>query len=917
MIDLRVSTWGIRLRVIFLAIVPIVIVAALLGYYTIDSRTSDIRDALNERGNYLANNISPAFEFGVVTGNDKIIGNIINSIIKEEDIVYMGVFNNTGDVIYEKGRNENASKIDSSVADKNVAIFRAPIYLTGIRQDELNQLLEGELEGNKKEIIGWVRIILSTDLYVEREKVVIRNTVFIILAGVFVSLLLALSIGNSVIQPIKNMMQFVSRMTRGELSERLEVDEGGEIGRLQDGINVMANEMESSHAKLELRVEEAVCEVQHVVDRLQKKNIELNNARREAMQAKDAKSEFLANMSHEIRTPLNAVVGFSRQLAKHASDDKQIEYTRTISRAVTQLLTVIDDILVFSKLDSGNIEIKPSDFSVREYLEDTISMLSPAAQDKNIELVLLMDSDMPDVISADPLRLTQVLTNLLNNAIKFTDKGTIILHARMDPETDSESILMSVIDTGIGINEVAQQKLFRPFYQEDSKATRKRGGTGLGLIISKQLIEMMGGTVSFESDVGKGTTFNVSVPIEIISAYLPGIINLPELSAVFLLDPHHHSRRALRNNLLHMNVVTYTHSDIDSLLDRLSELDPEQRAMVIVSVPAGSDLNGLKNKFIMPICEIFSGEILVLLSSNNGSDELIESVDKNTNVLMKPLRVNSLMKEVARCFDIEVAAVSSNAVEQDDSLLSQYQGIKVLISEDNQFNRLYINDLLDGYGIHADCVNNGKDAINACLQTPYDIVFMDLHMPDLGGAEAVSIIRNMGESAATMPIIAITADVFSNENDALIRKGFTDCVFKPIDEKKLIATIIENCSVSLGNMEAKTSHGDHESSGINLSDKLPKDLVETLINNLWVHSRELDDELSCNDFANARDTIHKLYGLICYFELETLNIAVQKIQDALRSNLIEEARFYHSNLKVLIEETVIQLRKVYEVSEIK
>jgi len=911
MIDLRLSSWGIRFRVVFLAVTPILIVATLLGLYTINERTEEIKNEFNERGWYLVNNIAPAFEFGVVTDNEKVIGNIVNNITKKKDIVYMGVFNNTGNVVYENGNNIDVSKIESSVADKNRVTFRAPIYLTGIRQDELNELLEGELEKSEREIVGWVKIALSSDSYVAREKTVIENTLIIIAVGVLVSLVLALSIGNSVITPIKNMMSFVSRMTSGKLSERLDVNEGGEIGRLQAGINIMAGEMEASHAKLEQRVEEAVCEVQHVVDTLQKKNVELVNARRDAMQAKDAKSEFLANMSHEIRTPLNAVIGFSRQLAKHATDDKQIEYTRTISRAVTQLLTVIDDILVFSKLDSGNIEIKPSEFSVREYLEDTVSMVSPAAQDKKIDLVLFIDPKFPDTIIADPLRLTQVLTNLLNNAVKFTDKGSIVLYARMGQENNNKTMLLSVIDTGIGISKNAQKKLFKPFYQEDSKATRKRGGTGLGLIISKQLIEMMAGLVSFESELGKGTTFNVSLPVKVVNDYLPNVFDLPESSAVLLFDPHQYSRRALRNNLLHMNVTTNTYSGIHALLDRLSNITSSKSSMVVLSIPATTNLNIINHEYIQPVRNVFDGYLLILLGSNEGSDEFIETVDTKTHVLMKPLRANSLMLEVAACFEVKTVAALSTIDNKDEYLLKNYRGIKILVAEDNQFNRLYINDLLEGYGLKADCVINGKDAINACLQTQYDIVFMDLHMPDLGGAEAVSIIRNMEQVAAKLPIIAITADVFSNDNNELIRKGFTDCVFKPIDEKRLINTIVENCESSIAHIENKATG----STGTTLSDKLPKDLVETLIDNLLVHSDELKQQLSSEDSEKAKQTVHKLYGLVCYFELENLNQAVAQVQEALRNNLIEEARFYHRGLQVHIDETVSELRVAYEVSD--
>ena len=906
MMNLGISSWGIRTRVIFLAIFPIVIVASMLAYYTIENKKLEIKQELNERGRYLVDTIAPAFEFGVITNNKKIITTIAKNIIKEKDVAYIGVFDNTGSILYQQGEQGNAINVESDVTDRNLVTFRAPVYLTGIRQDALNQLLEGEMEESEKEIIGWIRVSLATDRYVKKEKQVVRDTLQIVLAGLLVSFMLALLIGNSVIRPIKNMMNFVLRMTHGELSERLDVNEGGEIGRLQKGINIMAKEMEASHADLQLRIADAVADLQSAISTLQMKNQELNQAKREAMQAKDAKSEFLANMSHEIRTPLNAVIGFSRQLAKHANDDKQIEYTRTINRAVTQLLAVIDDILVFSKLDSGNVSINATDFSVREYLEDIVSMLSPAAHEKNIELVLLVDSDMPDVVNTDSLRLTQVLTNLLNNAIKFTDEGSIILHARLDAGADIDAVMFSVIDTGIGINENAQKKLFRPFYQEDSKATRKRGGTGLGLAISKQLVEMMGGAISFVSEVGKGTTFDITVPVGVVTQYTAESFSLSD-AAVYLLDTNHYSRRALRNNLVRMNLSTFSFSTSHALLDAVSDSSAQQK-LVIISVPPGDDIF----EWLTPIREGFSGQILCLVSGIALSEATREKLDSKTGALVKPVRVRSLMKKIAQCFGVDCRSQVEEQPNTADSALLQNKDIRVLVAEDNQFNRLYMRDLLDGYGLDVDCVNNGKEAINACMQQRYDIVFMDLHMPDLSGLEAVSIIRDMSAQNERLPIIAITADVFANDDETLLKKGFTDCIYKPVDEKKLIQLIVQHCNTRLGDFHRNETI-QHQRSD-RRSEKLPADLVATLINNLWQHCHELDEELCSNDEAAARETVHKLYGLVCYFELDKLNQVVLDIQQAIRSQLFEEAQFHHQTLTNLIKETVSRLRHRYDTS---
>jgi len=907
--SLILSSWGIRTRIFFLAIVPIVVISIILGYYTINSRTEDIRTTLNDRGEYIVTNIAPACEFGLVTGNEEIISRIVKSVVKEKDVIYMGVFDNAGGIAYEEGIDNGAVNVHSSVTDKSAIAFRAPVYQTSIEQDSLNKLFEDEGAQVSDEIVGWVRIILSTDGYVEKEQQVITNTIIIIGAVLLLSLLLAMQIGTSVVAPMKKIMSTVARLSRGELDARLEANAGGEVGKLQQDLNVMAGELEASHTRLETKVSNAVSELQQMVDTLQRRNVELKQARHAAMQAKDAKSEFLANMSHEIRTPLNAVIGFSRQLAKHAHDNKQIEYTRTINRAATQLLTVIDDILNFSKLDAGNMEIKNIEFNLREYLEDTVSMLSPAAHDKKIEMVLLIGSDVPDTVFADPLRITQVMTNLVNNAVKFTDEGSIITHVKM---VDDERLSIAIIDTGIGIGDEAKQELFRPFYQEDASVTRKRGGTGLGLVISRNLVEMMGGNIEFESQQGRGTTFTITIPVGVVKHFNHPHVSLQEGGAVLILDEHGHSRRAIRNNLVHMGLPTFTYASLQSLLDALKihGAEPETN-MIIISLASGADLSGLNDDYIVPIKQYYSGQLLFLISGDETRMPGYEELSKEHRFIQKPVRLGVLQNEVERHFstvnDECLRPVENSCVDTDLS------GINILVAEDNEFNRTYIHEILVSHNVIVDCVSDGREAVIQCRNKHYDIVFVDLHMPEVNGVEALARIRKLSNNNSQVPVVAVTADVFANENNALFEIGFAECLYKPIQEEAIISSILKFTKAGIATLDidsTKTSNRLPVGSGT--LTKLPKDMVETLINNLWLHNSELLQDFKDHNIASSRNDLHKLLGLVCYFELTDLNATVSAIQVAIQDNNFDEAISLHSILTVLIEEIVANLRLDYD-----
>jgi len=904
--NFRFKNWGIQARVMFLAVVPILAVTLFMGYYTIASRTQAIRVQLNERGIFVVDNIAPACEFGVVTQNVNIIENIVSNVLKDPDIIYMGVFDNSGGVIYESGVLTTAKSIESSVAETTILTFQAPVYSTRIGGE--NDIFELSSESNKntignnvQDIIGWIEIALSTNTFVARENVVIRDTTLILLSGLLFSIILALLIGKSVVWPMKYLMLAVNRLTQGDLTTRLTQASGGEIGALQEGINAMAKELEDSHLKLERRVSDAVYELQETIDTLQMRNVELKQAQTEAMQAKDAKSEFLANMSHEIRTPLNAVLGFSRQMGKTTLDAKQVEYTRTINRAASQLLTVIDDILNFSKLDSGNIDIKKTDFSLREYLEDTVFMLSPAAHDKQIELVLLIDSDIPDVVFGDPLRITQVLTNLINNALKFTDKGTIVVHALTELIENGSSILISVMDTGIGISDDAKEQIFRPFFQEDSTSSRKRGGTGLGLIISRRLVQMMGGDIWFESELGSGTTFNINIPLGFVKPHVPAVVTGDTIN-VILFDANDFSRRAIRNDLVHMGAYTYVHGTNKKFFESLKSLSEHgSPQLVVISLPPDYDYSSLSVDFIHGVRSLYQGKILILISSDEGDAINIERMGSNIICMQKPVKfptLRSIVNDYQVRFDN--STLPDKPVENDciaTPVSKSMSGIKVLVAEDNEFNRLYVMDILSQYGVEGHYADNGMEAIKLCKTQEFDMALIDLHMPEVDGLEAVKIIRSLDSPCSDMPIIAITADVFANDDDKLFSEGFSDCLFKPIDETKLVNIIAEwfdHKNVEESNQSEQSV--ENRKAPITLSNKLPVDLIAKLIDNLWVHIHEINEDLDKADMLAARESIHKLLGLICYFELNTLSDGVTELQRAVKRANFKEAKRLHAKL---------------------
>jgi len=881
----RINDWGIYSRVIFTAIVPVIIFSVVFGVYINEERNQDLLHELTERGNLIASNLATASEFAVATRSEEQIRVLVESAINQKDVVGVRVLDETGKQLLKRGGYDTSGKGDVSQYLADIVSTVVGGADLSLNDDSQNTPADSSL------LLGTIEVYVSDESYIARQKSILFKTIAFILTGIIVSIGLAMLIGHTLVKPVRDVIDVVSSVTHGNLMKRISNVSGGELGKLQSDINEMSETILSAKNSLEHEIKQATSELEKTVDKLQDKNRELDLARNEAMQAKDAKSEFLANMSHEIRTPLNAIIGFSRQLGKTNLDGKQSDFSKTITSAAKQLLTVIDDILSFSKLESGKLTIVADEFRLRDCLDNVISMLSHASSEKEIELVLLVDANVPDVVIGDADRITQVLTNLISNAIKFTNYGTVVVHVSVDDLYDSDEVIkVSVTDTGCGISKEAQQELFSPFYQENQKSSKQYGGTGLGLVICQRLISLMGGKLDFKSEVGIGSEFFFSLPLDFVLMH--DYQQIVSSAQIFVLDGNSYSRRAIRNNLIHMGLNVLTVDRNERLIETLCVNDVNVNdTYVIVSLPPGYSADDFNKHFYPDIRNNFNGEIIVLVSQPEYSIE--SEFDDKVKFIDKPVRLNTL----SSLFLNE----SETKKQESDSKVDLFSGFNILVAEDNEFNQKYISSLLVDYGLTVDCVNNGNQAVNACKQKNFDMILMDLHMPELDGIESTQLIRGLDLNLREVPIIAITADVFANENNTLINSGFTDCMFKPLDESKLVSILkkyLQNVeSYKANDNVVRDITADPE---IRPKTSIPKNMQDRLFVDLFKQYSELESIIFSKDGLQAREKIHTILGLVCYFKIDNLTKDVEALQALIRVNNFEKAK---SVLKNIIFET--------------
>ena len=913
------NTYSIKADVRRLIFIPsvtlIVLISTTLTYLCIEQ----LEKFIDLRASTLVKKTAHLLHKPLMQNNTELAQHIVSASLEDPYIRAVEAYDAIRNVRYHAGPEFMPS------SDPGEANSVTPAKRKTYRSIRFSQPL---VDTDNQNSIGWVEIEMMSSPYLVFNYEAIILTITLSLLCLIMVAFFSVRLYQRITTPLAVIQNILNQLTAGNYQLRVPDQQAPEFNQIATSINRLTESMQAAQQDMQAHIDQAIDDLNETMETLESQNVELDIARKEALEASRIKSEFLANTSHEIRTPLNSILGFINLMLKSPLNEEQKQQLETVRDSAMHLQTVMNGILDFSKIASGKLTLDYALLPIRKLVDEVTHTFAPEAHEKNLQIITLMDNRIPKHLLGDGLRFKQVLSALVANSIKYSNTGNIKIQIAAVEQLETQITLqISVTDQGIGLTPEEQQQLFSPFNQIDGATNREHEGMGMGLALCKKLVERMHGNITVISEKNKGSTFIFTARFG-IEKRQPETVALANLDKykILICGENLDSLEQLRLLLSEWNntpdLISAIHDCFpamkaarmnDALYDlMILDISPNERKIPPVLLSNLADQ--LKTEFN---CQLVA-------CCTPSHQRLFKTYSDNQSImyLNKPVAHQEFYQLLCNYLEIDYPS-------QDNNLVNTRKSISVLLVDDNPANLQFTTELLTALNSNVRQANSGQQAIDAFGEDHFDVIFMDIQMPGMDGIEATRRIRQLESGKKRTPIIALTAHSITDQKSELLIAGMDDCLSKPVSEAQLVhvinrwASLSGKKEISVRNLEPNTTENNNfkdritepntESSSVDIAlclrlsnnkPALARDMLKMLIAGIAEEKQLIMDAMQQNHYEQAGEIIHKLYGSSCYCGVPRLKYISGLLDKLFQKQLYDEASSAVGSLYLAVDDII-------------
>ena len=868
---------------------------------------SEVRKSIASKAKAMVDNQALALRGLVAENAFTDVQELVNrAVLADQEIVY-GVFVSADDTpwAYSSPTTAGLKKAEHQAILSHWRELSLPKGSGANRRDEQREVTQfgqrvfevSRPVLDEQDVAGVIRYGFSTAPLreaLDKARAESRRTLVTTLLSIALAVLLSTMVGfwlvsrasSRIVSPLKILTKAAHAIASGEMGVRVRVETGDELQVLGHAFNQMQTANEDAMQRL-------------------------SDAMDAALEASRLKSEFLANMSHEIRTPMNGVMGMTRLILRMPLEGKLRRYAETVDTSASALMTIINDVLDFSKMEAGKYTLQVVPFDPAVVLQEVAELQSGRAHDKGLELVYRRAPDVPQAVTGDPDRYRQIINNLVGNAIKFSDDGEVFVDLTVDSVDEQSFVLKTIVqDTGIGIRPEDLSLLFDAFSQVDGSLVRRYGGTGLGLAISKRLVEMMDGQIGVTSEPGVGSAFWFTIRVKRSEAPIrPTLVGFPEGRRALVVEASRRWCRVIQEHMVAWGLQCEVVHDGLPALKRLKEATAENRFDLAV---VGAQLRDITiEQFVRDLRAIpATKDIPLIVLTQLGASATLSEVENEVSAqIAKPLRVSELYECIVGAFN---GPSGPTVLPQRRSNRRSHSGQRILIVDDNEINQYVATEQVEQAGFVVDVASNGEEAVELSQEHRYSAILMDCQMPVMDGYTATRAIRELEGSLRHTPIIALTAHAMAGERDKVLAAGMDDYLSKPLKPhalERMLQRYVADFPESIAPPAEENKIVQSEGAELDMDLERTARLSELFIERVPDSLAELDAAVSVRNARSVRELAHKLKGSCLALGAEKMASLAETLQFEAERGELEMSAERASELRASYERVIALLRK--------